>query len=370
MEIIHLILGKANPDRMNGVNKVVYQLATKQTNANKNVEVWGITSNLEHNYGKRNFKTVLFQAYKNPFKLDVNLKKALLRLPKQSVIHLHGGWVPTYASLTRFLVKNSISYVLTPHGAYNTIAMQRSGFVKKLYFLFLERFIIKNALQVHSLGESEIEGLKKLYPSANSFLLPYGFEFQQHAITPTSKEKFILGFVGRIDIYTKGLDVLISAFSKFNTKFPNSELWIIGDGEDKTKLENTISEHNKQASIKCLGSKFGKEKDELIKKMSYFVHSSRNEGLPTSVIEALNFGVPSIVTFATNMASYITRWNCGISIDNESSIALENAIEQAYTTFIHMNEAYNEQQINAQLLVQNEFDWNKIVDKFDLLYLA
>jgi hypothetical protein len=37
MEIVHLILGKANPDRMNGVNKVVYQLATYQTIAKKKV---------------------------------------------------------------------------------------------------------------------------------------------------------------------------------------------------------------------------------------------------------------------------------------------------------------------------------------------
>jgi len=60
MEIIHIVLGKANPDRMNGVNKVVYQLATKQVEFGENVSVWGIAKDKDTNYGERNFETRLF----------------------------------------------------------------------------------------------------------------------------------------------------------------------------------------------------------------------------------------------------------------------------------------------------------------------
>ena len=48
MEIIHLILGKANPNRMNGVNKVVHELATTQVEKGISAEVWGITDNPVH----------------------------------------------------------------------------------------------------------------------------------------------------------------------------------------------------------------------------------------------------------------------------------------------------------------------------------
>ena len=64
MDIIHIVLGKANPDRMNGVNKVVHQLATKQAASNRSVQVWGITEDLSHNYAERNFKTQLFKKSK------------------------------------------------------------------------------------------------------------------------------------------------------------------------------------------------------------------------------------------------------------------------------------------------------------------
>ena len=48
MKIIHAVLGKANPDRMNGVNKVAHQLAKTQQGMGHEVTVWGIASSLEH----------------------------------------------------------------------------------------------------------------------------------------------------------------------------------------------------------------------------------------------------------------------------------------------------------------------------------
>ena len=367
MEIIHLILGKANPDRMNGVNKVVYQMSTRQHNAGKNVAVWGITKDLIHNYGERNFKTILFQAHKNPFKIDGKLKKALIELNKTTVIHLHGGWVPIYASLARFLAKHQIKYVLTPHGAYNTIAMQRSGITKKLYFQLFEKTLLKNAKRIHSLGESEVAGLNEIYPNSKSFLLPYGFEIATDLPTKQSnKETFIIGFVGRLDIYTKGLDLLITAFKHFITNAPNSELWIVGDSNEKSTLEELVNTNKLEGNVKFFGSKFGHEKDQLISQMTIFTHPSRNEGIPTAVLEACAMGIPSVVTQATNIASYVTQFNAGISIADENSDELGKAFDCLYTSW--KNNELTPLENNAKQLVQEAFDWDTLVTKLDQLY--
>ncbi len=367
MEIIHLILGKANPERMNGVNKVVYQMATRQQNGGKNVAVWGVTKDLIHNYGERNFTTVLFQAHKNPFKIDGNLKKALIELNKTAVIHLHGGWVPMYASLARFLSKHNISYVLTPHGAYNTIAMKRSGITKKLYFSLFEKTLLKHAKRIHSLGESEVSGLNELYPNTKSFLLPYGFEIANDLPTKqTNQETFIIGFVGRLDIYTKGLDLLIEAYKEFSDKASNSELWIVGDSKEKSTLEELVKTNNLESHVKFFGSKFGLEKDELISQMTIFTHPSRNEGIPTAVLEACALGIPSVVTQATNIASYISKYNAGIAITDESIDELVMAFESLFK--IWNTSAMENLSSNAKLLVQEAFDWDTLVTKLDELY--
>ncbi|MFT6199305.1 MAG: hypothetical protein ACJAQ2_001077, partial [Vicingaceae bacterium] len=50
LQVIHVLLGKANPNRMNGVNKMVNSLAEHQSIIGKDVTVWGITKNPVHNY--------------------------------------------------------------------------------------------------------------------------------------------------------------------------------------------------------------------------------------------------------------------------------------------------------------------------------
>lgn len=366
MEIIHLILGKANPNRMNGVNKVVYQLATNQALENRKVAIWGVTKDPTHNYGDRNFETKLFKGYKNPFKVDSELKKELLKLSSDAVIHLHGGWVPLYGTLTKFLFQNNINYVITAHGSYNLIAMAKSGMRKKLYFNFFEKRLLQDAMKIHALGKSEVVGIQQLLPNHKTVLIPYGFEPAVVELKEKSQAKFVVGFVGRIDIHTKGLDIIIDAFRQFNDKNPDSTLWLIGDGPELSSLKEMIANANLTNEVQVFGSKYGHEKDQLIQQMSIFIHASRNEGLPTAVLEAAGFGVPVIVTEATNLGDYVAHYEAGKVIQNESSSALVSALNSLYEKWLQND--FSELEENAKKMVDQEFNWKKVVSLFDQLY--
>jgi glycosyltransferase involved in cell wall biosynthesis len=360
MEIIHLVLGKVNPNRLNGVNKVVYQMATEQTNAGKNVSVWGITKELNHDYPERNFTTVLFKSSRNPFGIVKELKDAIVT-HKAAVFHLHGGWIPVYSSLSRWFAKHQIKFVLTPHGAYNSVAMQRSSFTKKLYFKLFERTLLRNAYRIHSIGQSEVEGLDSIFPNDKSFLLPYGFEMPVVNKEVVKSNQFIIGFVGRIDVYTKGLDVLLEAVFQFQKTHKDVALWIVGDGEEMSFLKTFIAEHSMN-NVVLYGKKFGDEKNDLIQAMTVFAHPSRNEGLPTSVLEAASFGVPSIVTEATNVASYIDKYKAGMSIETTSADQLLVALKEMYDSkdFDYAP--------NCIEMLNNEFAWSVLVQEYDKLY--
>ncbi|HMP30874.1 MAG TPA: hypothetical protein PKD85_14810, partial [Saprospiraceae bacterium] len=101
---------------------------------------------------------------KIPFRISKQLKEAILK-NKEATYHLHGGWITVFWALAKLFVKHRIRYVITPHGAYNEIAMQRSQWIKKLYFHAFEKTIIKHVHKVHSIGKSEVDGLAKIYPS-------------------------------------------------------------------------------------------------------------------------------------------------------------------------------------------------------------
>jgi glycosyltransferase involved in cell wall biosynthesis len=117
------------------------------------------------------------------------------------------------------------------------------------------------------------------------------------------------------------------------------------------------------------GSKFGEEKNELLQKIDVFVHPSRNEGLPLSVIEAASFGKPCIVTDATNIGQLITKNQAGKTIYTQNSNLLKNAMVELYSCWKKPT-AFIEMQHNALKMVQENYNWKQIITRFNIeLYL-
>jgi len=166
MKIIHIALGKANPERMNGVNKVVHQLASTQKALGYEVSVWGIANDLEHTYPARNFTTRLFQQHRNKMLCPL-LKKAIHQLSNDHIIHIHGAFILEFYQITRLLKNRGIDYLFTPHGSFAAAAMEKNKWVKKVYFHLLEKELIKNAKAVQLLGVNELSHLKNMMPLAN-----------------------------------------------------------------------------------------------------------------------------------------------------------------------------------------------------------
>jgi glycosyltransferase involved in cell wall biosynthesis len=365
MEIIHIVLGKANPDRMNGVNKVVHQLATKQVEFNVKASVWGIANDQEINYGERNFETLLFLKQRNPFAIAEELKFAIIQKKDKTFFHLHGGWIPVFYSLAKLMTKHQVNFVFTPHGAYNTAAMKRSLWTKKIYFSFFEKKILLQTLKIHCIGKSEVNGLRKIFKNKKHILLPYGYENTKTiTLENTNNENIIFGFIGRLDIYTKGLDTLVNAFAKFKQDQPGSQLWIVGDSKEKSIFERQIKAKSLEKDIILYGSKFGVEKEQLLKKMDVFVHPSRNEGLPLSVIEAASFGKPCIVTDTTNIGTQIMKWNSGVTIYSQSGTQLYQAMQKMFLVWKNPV-AYKEMQLNAIKMVEVNYNWEELINQFN-----
>ena len=91
--------------------------------------------------------------------------------------------------------------------------------------------------------------------------------------------------VSRLDNVQKDFDTLIKAFKIVNQKRKNIKLYLLGEGTDREKIENMIKDEDLQEYIKLLGVK--KNPYPWIKNSKLLVHSSRYEGLPTVLIEAL-----------------------------------------------------------------------------------
>lgn len=366
MEIIHVVLGKANPARMNGVNKVVNQLATRQSLAGEKVTLWGITGNKRHDYPERPYATMLFRCRRNPFRLDRDLVKALDGKKGNAIFHLHGGFIPTFFTLGRELHRRDIPFVLTAHGSYNEIAMQRSHRRKRIYFRLFERHLLEWSSAVHCLGKSELQGLSTVFPNNKSVLIPYGFEPATTMAGKSSDEKFIIGFCGRLDTYTKGLDVLMMAFAAFTRLYQECELWIIGDGPGRIDLEAMALRLGVAGQTVFYGSRFDEDKMALLRQLDLFAHPSRNEGLPTAVLEAASLGIPCLVTEATNVGESVRDFDCGVVIDQAEEGLACRAIQDIYHR-MHNGDTGRLRE-NARRMITEGFNWRGILTRFHQLY--
>lgn len=91
--------------------------------------------------------------------------------------------------------------------------------------------------------------------------------------------------VSRLDNVQKDFDTIIKAFKTVNQKRKDIKLYLLGEGPDREKIENMIKNEDLQEYIKLLGVK--RNLYPWIKNSKLLVHSSRYEGLPTVLIEAL-----------------------------------------------------------------------------------
>jgi glycosyltransferase involved in cell wall biosynthesis len=368
MEVIHLILGKANPERMNGVNRVVHEMATNQEHFGYGVQVWGMTKVPNHDYPKRNFKTILYKKYRNPFTVDPLLLAELQRKKDAIVIHMHGAFIPVFYTISRFLQEHQIPFIITPHSTYNKVMMKKNALVKKIYFNLFERIMLNRAKAIHLLGRTEWEGLNAIYHNHKSKMIPYGFtRHHEQEKTITKNAAFTVGYCGRLSINTKGLDILIQGFSLFKKMHPDAELIIIGDGKEKHLLVEMVDGLNLNSSVHMKGSLFGDEKLNMLAGCDVFAHPSRSDGMPATIVEAASIGLPCVVSAATNMGEYIMRYDAGLLLKENNPQMLCQALSRLRARIVQGHEAANLRD-HAFHMIDEAFDWKRILIQFDKLY--
>jgi glycosyltransferase involved in cell wall biosynthesis len=106
---------------------------------------------------------------------------------------------------------------------------------------------------------------------------------------PAPKESYpVMIFVGRL-VRSKRPDHAIAAFKLIKTLRPDAELWILGDGYLRAKLER-----NTTKGVKFFGRVSDEEKFRLLRKAHVLLAPSVREGWGISIIEANAAGTPAV----------------------------------------------------------------------------
>lgn len=225
------------------------------------------------------------------------------------------------------LRRRSIPYVLVFHGGASRDNAKKGWIKKKLANWLLFDWFIYRAKAVVYLSENEYQ--KSVFKRINNNyrIIPNGVNYPEEVSHQAASAKLNITFLSRIDYYGKGIDVLLEAI-----KILKAEGWedriefnFYGNKYDDTyKLLLEFGDF-----VKYHGFVSGEEKATVLRNASINILPSRSEGMPMTILEALSFGCPCMVTPMTNMAELIARNQCGwvIELTPESIV---QAIKAAY----------------------------------------
>ena len=170
---------------------------------------------------------------------------------------------------------------------------------------------------------------------------------------PSYHTSFNFVTVGSL-FHIKGYDILIEAFAKIANN-NNFKLTIVGDGNQRTLLQQLIVKHNLQSKVLLLGRKSRPEVADILADSDVYVSSSRNENFSVSVLEALSVGLPVVATICGGIKECINESN-GLLVPTEDV----NALSSVMLKIIQNISNYNRESIAQDF--ENRFSTKTIVN--------
>lgn len=167
------------------------------------------------------------------------------------------------------------------------------------------------------------ESMIKYNDKLNSFEVLYNtndtndiLEKAQEEVTDIafSKEEINICSLGKL-IEVKGFDRLARIQKRLLDDGYKSHIYLLGEGDKKSELENYIQKNNLQDSFTLLG--FKENPYKYLSKCDLYVCSSYREGFSTAVTESLILGIPVITTLCSGMKELLGNNEFGVIVEND-----------------------------------------------------
>ena len=160
------------------------------------------------------------------------------------------------------------------------------AFFANVYDYTLGKICFLLADQIVAISQGNIPFIKK-FSKTPIEVIYRGLDFPEIKRKKQTSDVISLGFIGRL-VKLKGVDLLISAFADLIDEYPHLYLQIIGDGEERQNLEKQVKNLNIQDKVSFLGYQDKNTlQNQILPSLDIFINPSLQEGLPTTVIEAL-----------------------------------------------------------------------------------
>ena len=250
------------------------------------------------------------------------LPRELLKLPRDSVIHLHvaQAFVPEAVYAAHRI--RGLPYVA--HFHLDAGPSGWAGFMLRAYKPLILGRVLRAAASVVVFTQEQRSAVASKYgvKSERIAVIPNGvdesfFCADQRALH--SKPRLV--FVGRLSIQ-KNLRLLLRALQGISEKF---ETTLVGEGELEANLKETARELQLK-NVRFYGRADGAELRDLYLNADIFVLPSEREGMPLVLLEAMAMGLPIVATDISGSRDLVVHGENGLLVPPDDPSALRKAL--------------------------------------------
>lgn len=174
------------------------------------------------------------------------------------------------------------------------------------------------------------------------------------------EDTLVIGNVGRFH-FQKNHTFIVDIYEQVFKRIPNSQLLLIGVGEDEEKIKNLVKEKNIQNNVKFLGSR--SDVNNLLQAMDIFLFPSVFEGLPVTLIEAQASGL-KIFASSDNIPEDVK-----IDDENFEFISLNKSAEYWSNEIIKGYKQIKDRPNNYNLIKKAGYDIKEEVKKMENFFI-
>lgn len=276
--------------------------------------------------------------------------KKILREHKIDIVHYHFG-MSAISKAIKAKEKYNLKYIVTEHDSRvnnNLVSMNEANKLKEVYHNAEARIAVSIAFK---------QKLEALYDEEFVYIPNIVDLNAMSDVNKIPHKEFTFISVGNL-IKGKAMDVTIEGFEKIHVKYPDTQLYIVGDGEERHYLEKLISDKKLNGCVRLTGRLSRDEIKKYFDISDCFVLMSRSETFGVAYIEAMACGLPVIATKCGGPESFVNDSN-GILVDIDNVNELVQAME-----YVMINK-YDSYSIR-QYCVDN-FSEHVVADKITLL---
>lgn len=162
----------------------------------------------------------------------------------------------------------------------------------------------------------------------------------------------------------KGHRYLLEAFEQLFQKNQNIKLLLVGDGDERSSLEQQREQYLSHASIEFLGKR--PDVPKLLKLAHVFVLPTFFEGMCNAIMEAMASGLPVVTTNIPENRELVTHNETGLLCEVGDTTSLTQALD----TLLHDSEARERLGRSAARSIEERYELHATANRWRQYFLT